>query len=49
MNNANSKNTTPTGTGPLPLPTASGIGQFAFRDGVWYLTPALKTAPKAGG
>jgi hypothetical protein len=33
-------------TGPLPaLPT----GHFVYRDGVWYMTPALKTAHKAHG
>ena len=31
-------------TGPL---NPAEVGQFAFRDGVWYLTPALKTAAKA--
>jgi hypothetical protein len=36
------KNTAQTG----PLPTPAAIGQFAFRDGVWYLTPAV-SAPRA--
>jgi hypothetical protein len=32
-----------------PLPAAPAIGQFAFRDGVWYMTPALKTQTKPQG
>jgi hypothetical protein len=45
MKTATAQNSTPTtGTGPLPGP--SGLGQFAFRDGVWYLTPVV-SAPRA--
>lgn len=38
------KSTPATGTGPLPTPAE--LGQFAFRDGIWYLTPAV-SAPRA--
>ena len=40
---------TTTQTGPLTLTERTPLGQFTFRDGVWYLTPALKTAAKAHG
>jgi hypothetical protein len=36
---------TKTQTGPLVLGSErTPLGQFTFRDGVWYMTPALKTA-----
>ena len=47
MKNQTAPKSAQTQTGPLPAPSA--IGQFAFRDGVWYLTPALKTNHKAHG